>query len=218
MVSWLLLLCSCSVMSDAMWAHGLQHTRLPCPSLSPGVCSNWCPVPFNHRIFCHPLVLPPSDLPSISVFSNGSALCIRWQKYWSFSISPSNEYSGLISFKIAWFDSLAIPGTFKSLLQHHNLKVSVLQLKAFFMVQISHPYWKNHSFDYTDLYWQSDVSSSPVAQAVKNPSAMWDIWIWSLGWEDPLKEGMATHSSLPDWRIPMDRAAWWVAVHQVTKS
>ena len=95
----------------------------------------------NHLIFCHPLLLLPSIFPSIRVFSNESALHIRWPKYcnFSFSISPSNEYSGLISFRIDWFDLLAVQGTFKSL-QHHNSKASVLRCSAFFIVQLSHPY------------------------------------------------------------------------------
>ena len=89
----------------------------------------------NHLILCHPLLLPPSIFPSIRVFSNESALCIRWPKYWSFSISPSNEYSGVISFRIDWFDLLAVQGTLKSLLQHHILKASVLWCSVLFMVQ-----------------------------------------------------------------------------------
>ena len=95
----------------------------------------------------HPLLLLPSVFPSIRVFSSESALHIRWPKYWSFSfsINPSNEYSGLISFRIGWFDLLAVEGTLKSLLQHHSLKASILWLSAFFMVQLWH--WKNHSFD-----------------------------------------------------------------------
>ena len=111
-----LLLFRHSVVSDSLWPHGLQHARLPCPSLSSGVCSNSCPLSqwSNHLIFCHPLLLLPSVFPSISVFSNESALRIRWPKYWSFSISPSNEYSGLISFRIDWFGLLKIQGIFKS--------------------------------------------------------------------------------------------------------
>ena len=95
----------------------------------------------NHLIFCCTLILS-SIFPSIRVFSNTSTLCLRWPKYWSFSfsISPFNEYSGLISFRIAWFDLLSIQGTFKSLLQHHNLKASILWCSAFLMVQLSHPY------------------------------------------------------------------------------
>ena len=96
----------------------------------------------NHLILGHPLLFLPPILPSIKVFSSKSALCIRWPKYWSFSfsISPSNEYSGLISFRMDWFEILAVQGTLKSLLQHHSSKASVLRCSAFFMVQLSHPY------------------------------------------------------------------------------
>ena len=98
-------------------------------------------MPSNHLIFCLPL-LPPSIFPSIRVFSNESALCIRWQKYWSFSfsISPSNEHPGLVSFRMDWLDLLAVQGTLKSLLQYHSSKASILQCSAFFTVQLSHPY------------------------------------------------------------------------------
>ena len=121
------------------------HTRLPCPSPTPRACSNLSiesVMPFNHLILCHPLLLLPSIFPSIRVFSTESVLHIRWPKYWnfSFSISPSNEYSGLISFRIDWFDLLAVQGTLKSLLQHYSLKASILQCSTFFMVQLSHPY------------------------------------------------------------------------------
>ena len=99
-------------------------------------------MPFNHLILCHPLLYLPSIFPIIRVFSNESVLCIRWPKYWSFSvsISPSNEYSGLISFRIDWFDILIASGTNKSLFQHHSSKAPILQCSAFFMVQLSHPY------------------------------------------------------------------------------
>ena len=97
-------------------------------------------MPSNHLILCCPLFLLPSVFPSIRVFSNESALRIRWPKYWSFSISPSNEYSELISFRIDWFYLPAVQGTLKSLLQHHNSKASVLQCSAFFMVQVSQPH------------------------------------------------------------------------------
>ena len=99
-------------------------------------------MPSNHLILCHPLLLPPSIFPSIRVFSNESVLCIRWPKYWSFSfsISPSNEYSKLISFKMDWLDLLAVQGTLKSLLQHHSSKASILWCSASFMVQVSHLY------------------------------------------------------------------------------
>ena len=93
----------------------------------------------NHLILCHPLFLPPSILHTIRVFSNETVLHIRWPKYWSFSISPSNEYSGLISFRIDWLDLLAVQGTLKSLLQHHSSKASILLHSAFFIVQLSHP-------------------------------------------------------------------------------
>ena len=123
-----LLLLSCSVVSDPMWPHGLQHARPPCPSPSPGVCSNSCPL----SRWCHPAISScvvsfsslPSVFPSIRVFSSESALRIRWPEYWSFSINPSNEYSGLISFNINWFD-LAVHGTLKNLLQHHSSKNSI---------------------------------------------------------------------------------------------
>ena len=98
-------------------------------------------MPSNHLISCHPLLLLPSIFPSVRVFSNELALCIGWPEHWgfSFSVSPSNVYSGLIFFRIAWFDLLAVQGTLKSLLQHHSLKVSILQHSAFFLVQLSHP-------------------------------------------------------------------------------
>ena len=109
-------------------------------------------MPSNHLILCHPPLLLPSIFPSIRVFSNKSTLHISWPKYWnfSFSISPSNKYSELISFRIGWLDLLAVQGTLKSLLQHHSSKASMLWRSAFFMVQLSHPYMttgKNHSFD-----------------------------------------------------------------------
>ena len=99
-------------------------------------------MPPNHLIFCCPLLLLPSIFPSIRDFSNESARCIRWPKYWSFSfnISPSNEHPGLFSFRIDWLDLLAVQGTLKSLLQHHSSKASILQRSAFFIAQLSHPY------------------------------------------------------------------------------
>ena len=97
-------------------------------------------MPSNHFILCHPLLVLPSIFPSIRVFSSESVLRIRWPTYWSFSISPSNEYSGLISFSIDWLDLLAVQGTFKCLLQHHSSKATILQCSAFFIVQLSHPY------------------------------------------------------------------------------
>ena len=107
----------------------------------------------NHLILCRLLLLPSSIFPSIRVFSNRLALCIRWSKYrsFSFSISPSNEYSRLISLRIDLFDLLAVQGTLKSLLQHHSSEASVLQGSVFLMVHLSHPYMKKHSFDYMHL-------------------------------------------------------------------
>ena len=121
-------------------------------------------MPSNHLILCHPLLCLLSIFPSIRVLSRELALHIKWPKYWSFSFSicPSNEYSGLISFRMDWLDLLAIQWTLKSLLKQHSSKVSILWHSIFLMVQLSHPYMttgKKHSFDYTDLCWQSDVSA-----------------------------------------------------------
>ena len=132
-------------MSNSLRPHGQQHARLPCPLPTPGAYSNTCPSSWwsmNHLILCHTLLLLPSIFPSIRVFSNESVLRIRWPKYWSFSfsISPSNEHPGLISFKMDWLDLLAVQGTLKSLLQHHSSKASILRLSVFFTVQLSHPY------------------------------------------------------------------------------
>ena len=127
-------------MSDSLRPHELQHARPPCSSPTPGAHPNSCPS--SHLILCHPLLLLPSIFPSIRVFSNESALCIRWPKFWSFSlsISPSNEHPGVISFRMDWLDLLAVQGTLKSLLQHHSSKASILQRSAFLIVQLSHPY------------------------------------------------------------------------------
>ena len=126
-------------------------------------------MPSNHLILCHP-VLPPSIFPSIRVFSNESALHIRWPKYWSFSfnISPSNEHLGLISFRMDWLDLLAVQGTLKSLLQHHSSKISV-RCSAFLMVQLStfiHDYWKKHSLDYMDLCQQRSLLFNMLSRLV----------------------------------------------------
>ena len=123
---------SCSVVSNPLQPHGLQHARLPCPSPTPRVYSNSrheLVMPSNYLILCCPLFLLPSIFPSIRVFSKELVLHIRWPKHWSFSfsISPSNEYSGLISFRMDWLDLLAVQGTLKNLLQHHSSKASILQ-------------------------------------------------------------------------------------------
>ena len=138
----------CSVFSNSLWPHGLQYTRLPCLSPAPWACSNACPSSWWYHptilsYLCHPLLLLPSIFPSIRVTSNKSVLHIRWPKYWSFSfsISPCNEYSGLISFRIDCLDLLAVQRTLKSLVQHHSSKASILWRSAFFIVQLSHPSW-----------------------------------------------------------------------------
>ena len=145
-----------SVVSDSLQPHELQHACQASLSItnsrsSPKLMFIELVMPFNHLIFCHPLFLLPSIFPSIRVFSNESALPIRWPKYWSFSfnISPSSGHSWLISCKRVWLDLLAVQGTLKSLLQHHSSKTSILQCSTFFMVQLTsiHDYWKNHSFD-----------------------------------------------------------------------
>ena len=161
------LLIICLVVSDSLWPHGQQHTRLPCSSLSPGIHSNWCPLSW----WCHTIISSslPAFPPAINLSQHQSlftesALNIRWTKYWSFSFSkiPSNEYLWLIFFRIHWFDLLAVQGTLKSLLQHYSSKDSILWCSAFFMVQLSYPYmtpWKTIALTSTDLCHQSDVSA-----------------------------------------------------------
>ena len=187
----------------------------------------------NHLILCFPLLLLPSIFPSIRVFSNESAHRIRWPDYWSFSfsVSPSNEYSGLISLRMGWLDLLAVQETLKSLLQHHSSKASILWCSAFFIVQLSHPYiheyWKNHrqlqlsfvppslSLETICLILRTFLPLvSVVAQLVKNLPAMWETWIQFLGWEDPLEKEMATHSresDTTDWATftyPLTERTW----------
>ena len=151
-------------------------------------------MPPNHLILCRPLLLPPSIFPSITVLSNESGLHIRWVKYWSFSCSiiPSNEYSGLVSFRIDWLDSLAVQGTLKSLLQHHSLKASTLWLSAFYLVQLSHPYMTTgktialtrRTFVGKVMSLLFNMLSRLVALVVKNlPAKM----VGSLGGEEPLE-------------------------------
>ena len=140
-----LLFFSCSVMSDTLRSHGLQHTRLPCPSLSPGVCQNSSPLSW----WCHPTISSSVDPFSLALNLSQHQCLLQWVsslhqalKYWSFilSISPSNEYLGLIFFGIHWFDLLDVKGILKSFLQHHCLKASIFQHSAFLMAQLSHPY------------------------------------------------------------------------------
>ena len=134
-----------SVVSNSLQPHEPQHARLPSITSSrspPKLMSIVSVMPSNHLILCHPLLLLPSIFPSIRIFSNESALRIRWPKYWSFSFSiiPPNVHPGLISFRMDWLELLAVQGTLKSLLQHHSSKASILQHSAFFIVQPSHPY------------------------------------------------------------------------------
>ena len=147
--------------SDSLWPRGLQHTRLPCPSTNSWsllkLMSIESVMPPNHLILCWPLLLPSSIFPSIRVFSNESVPGIRWPKYWSFSfsISSSNQYSGLISFRMDWLDLLAVQGTLKSLLQHHSSKASILWHSALFIVQLSHTYMSTRKT--TVLTWWTFV-------------------------------------------------------------
>ena len=142
---------SCSVVSDSLRPHELQHARPPCPITntrsSLRLASIRSVMPSSHLILGRPLLLLPPIPPSIRVFSNESTLRMRWPKYWSisFSIIPSKEIPGLISFRMDWLDLLAVQGTLKSLLQHHSSKASILRCSAFFTVQ--HDHWKNHSLD-----------------------------------------------------------------------
>ena len=155
---------SCRTLCDAV-------NRSPPASLS--ITSSWSSLklmpiksvmPSSHLILCHPLLLLPSIPPSIRVFSDESTLRLRWRKYWSFSFSicPSYQHPGLISFRMNWLDLLAVQGTLKSLLQHHSSRASVFRGSAFFTVLTLtsiHDHWKNHSFDQMDLCWQSIVSA-----------------------------------------------------------
>ena len=143
-----------------LWPHGLQHTRLPCPSPSPGACSNshplsqWC---HPTILSCHPFLLLPSILPSIRVSSNESALHFKWPKYWSFSISPFNEYLGLIFFRIDWFDLLDVQGTLQGsspVPQFKSINSSAVSLPYGPTLTSVHNYWKIHSCEYTDLCQQ----------------------------------------------------------------
>ena len=136
--------CCCSVTQLCPTLCDPMNTRLPCPSPNSQSLLKLMPIesmmPSKHLILCCPFFQLPSILPSIRVFSSESVLHIRWPKYWSFSISPSDEYWGLISFKIDWFDLPAVQGTLKGLLQNHSSKASILQHATFFIVQLSHPY------------------------------------------------------------------------------
>ena len=150
-------------------------------------------MPSNHLILCCPLLLLPSISPNIRVFSNESALCIRWPKYWSFSfiISPSNEHPGLVSLRMDWLDVLAVQGTPKSLLQHHSSKASIIWHSAFFTVQLSHPY-------------MSTGKTIPLTRWTfvgKVMSLLFNMLTFTFHFH-ALEKEMATHSSVLAWRIP----------------
>ena len=187
----MLLLFSCPGMSNSA-THGLQRTRSPCPSTTSGVCSNSCPLSrWCHPtllVLCRPLLPLPSILPSIKVFFNESVLCIRWPKYWSFSlsISPPNEYSGLISFRIDWFDLLAVQETLKSLLQHHSSKASVLWCSVFFMIQFSQPYMTTGK----TIVWT--IWTFVGTEKVKSLSSVWLFAApWTVAHQAPLSMGFS---------------------------
>ena len=169
--------------TDLIWSE-LQHVRLPCPPRSPGVCSNswplsqWCYWP------SHPLYLSPSVFPSINSFFSESALCIRWLKYWSFSfsVSASNEYSGLISFRIDWFELLSVQGTLKSLLQNHSLKASILWCSVFFTSSSHiHTYMTiGKTIALTLQTFVSKVSSLPCNSFPSKSKHFLILWLQSL--------------------------------------
>ena len=148
-------------MSNSLQPHEPQHARPPCPSPTPRVHSDSLMsiesvMPSSHLLLCHPLLLLPTIPPSIRVFSSESTLCMRWPKYWSFSFSiiPSKEHPGLISFRMDWLDPLAVQGTLRSLLQYHSSKASILLCSAFFYcpaLTFVRDYWKKGNFDYMDL-------------------------------------------------------------------
>ena len=179
-------------MSDSLWPHGLKHARLPCPPVSQSLLkfmSIESVMLSNHLILCRLLLLLPSIFPSIRVFSNELALCIRWSKYWRFifSIGPSNEYSGLISFRVDWFDLFAVQGTLKSLLQYHNLKASILWCSAFFIVQLSYP----------DM-----TSGKTIAFTIRIFVDKVMCLLFNVLPRFIMEKGMASHSSILAWRIP----------------
>ena len=159
----------------------------------------------NYLILCCPLLLLPSIFPNIWVFSNESVLCIRWPNYWSFSfnISPSNEYSGLTSFRMNWWDLLAVQGTLKSFLQHHSSKASILRHSTFFTVQLSHPYM-------TTGKTIALTRRTFVGQVMSLLFNMLSRLVIGEGNDNPLQ-----YSCLEN---PMDGGAWWAAVHGVAKS
>ena len=177
-----------SVLSNSLQPHGLRIPGFPVHHQLPELTQTHV-----HRVGdaiqpSHPLsslLLPPSIFPSIRVFSNESVLCIRWPKYWSFSfsISPSNEYSGLISFRMDWLDLLAVQGTLKSLLQHHSSKASILWLSAFLMVQLSHPYMTTGKAIALSIHRSEVVKSLSRVRLFATP--------WTVAYQAPLSMGLS---------------------------
>ena len=163
-------------MSNYFWFHGPQHARLPCPSPSPEAFSNSCPL----SRWCHPTILSsvipfscPQSFPAQGLFQWVGSLH-QWPKCWSFSISPSNEYSGLISFRSDWFDLLAVQGSTKSLLQHHNSKASILQCSAFFTVQLSYLYMTiGKTVALSIKTFVGKVRSLPVKKSMPDSLSLW---------------------------------------------
>ena len=203
-------------MSDFLQPHGLQHTRLPCPSPTPRACSNSCPSSWwSHPTTSSSVVLFSSRLqpfPASGSFPMSQFFTSGGQ---SILASASASVLSVISFRIDWFNLLAVQGTLKSFLQHHSPKASILHCSAFFMVQFSHPYmttgkiialtrWTFVSKIMSLLFivLSRFVMTSLVAQMVRSLSAMWESWVRSLGWEEPLEKEMATHSSILAWKIP----------------
>ena len=194
-------------MSNSLWPHGPQHARLPCPSPTPRVYSLMSVesvMPSNHLILCHPLLLPPSILPSIRVFSNESAICIRWPKDWgfSFNISPSNGHPGLICFRMDWLDPFAVQGTLKSLLQHHSSKASILQRSAFLIVQLSHPYMTTGKT--IALVRQTTQIGSVYSWAQTSAQGIWLDGQW-----EQLPGTRLTTTGLPSWPGVGVGVVWW---------
>ena len=189
-------------------------------------------MPSNHLILCHPLFLLPSIFPSIRVFSNESVLDIRWPKYWnfSFSISPFNEHSGLISFRTDWFDLPAVQGTLKSLLQHHSSKASILWRSPFFIIQLSHPYMTTGTIALTRQTFVGKVTSllfNTLSRLVVTflPKSICLLISWlqspSAVILEPPKKSQPLFPYLLAmnwWESVLDREAWHAAVHGVAKS